>query len=114
MKFLAIYTPDADRTCNDEPMQQQRLGELIEQGFREGYLLSTGGLMPQGGARLQRRGTQISITDGPYSEAKEVIAGYALIQAESTQAAIEYSRRFLAVAGDGNTDMHLIVEGDPA
>lgn len=113
MKFLAIYTPDADR-CNDDPLLQQRMGELIEQGFREGYLLSTGGLMPRGGARLQRRGSQIAVIDGPYSEAKEVIAGYALIQAESTQAAIEYSRRFLAVAGDGNTELHLIAEGDPA
>ncbi|KRA20424.1 MULTISPECIES: YciI family protein [unclassified Lysobacter] len=112
MKFLTIYTPDPTKPADFGPEQQQRMGALIEQGFKDGSLLHTGGLLAQGSARVSLTAGRITVTDGPYAEAKEVIAGYALIEAESTAAAIEQTRRFLEIAGDGTSQIHRIAEGD--
>ena len=112
MKFLSIYTPDPTKPSEFGPEQQQRMGALIEQGLKDGSLLHTGGLLTQGGARVTLDSGRFTVTDGPYAEAKEVIAGYALIEVASTEAAIEQARRFLAIAGDGVTEVHRIVDGD--
>lgn len=112
MKFLTIYTPDSSKPAEFGPEQQQRMGELIEQGFKDGSLLHTGGLLAQGSARVRLDSGRFTVTDGPYAEAKEVIAGYALIDVASPEAAIEQVRRFLAIAGDGVSEVHRIVEGD--
>lgn len=112
MKFLSVYTPDTSKPADFGPDQQQRMGELIRQGFGDGSLLHTGGLLAQGGARIGLSGGKITVTDGPYAEAKEVIAGYALIEVESFEAAVEYAKRFLDIAGDGVTELHRIVDGD--
>lgn len=112
MKFLTIYTPDPSKPSDFDLEKQQRMGALIEQGFKDGSLLHTGGLLAQGSARVRLDSGRITVTDGPYAEAKEVIAGYALIEVASPQAAIEQAERFLAIAGDGVTEVHRIVEGD--
>ena len=66
--------------------------------MKEGILLETGGLLPSSfGARLHAANGQINVTDGPFSEAKEVIGGYAIIRAASRAGAIENGRRFLQV-----------------
>ncbi|MEG3791910.1 YciI family protein [Lysobacter sp. CCNWLW3] len=112
MKFLSIYTPDPGKPADFGPDKQQRMGALIQQGLSDGSLLHTGGLLPQGSARIGLSGGKITVTDGPYAEAKEVIAGYALIEVESYEAAIEYSKRFLEIAGDGVSELHRIIESD--
>ena len=112
MKFLSIYTPDTSKPADFGPDKQQRMGELIQQGLSDGSLLHTGGLLARGGARVTLDAGRITVTDGPYAEAKEVIAGYALIEVESTQVAIEQTRRFLEIAGDGTSEIHPIVDGD--
>lgn len=114
MKFLTIYTPDPNKSADFGPEQQQRMGALIEEGFKTGSLLHTGGLLAQGSARVKLDAGRITVTDGPYAEAKEVIAGYALIEVESIDAAIAQTRRFLEIAGDGTSQIHRIVDGDIA
>jgi hypothetical protein len=112
LKFLSIYTPDP-KTAGGPPSQEHMavMGKLIEDGMKEGWLISTGGLMPvaQGGGRVRRSGGQISVVDGPFAETKEVIAGYAIIQADSKDAATELTKRFLAVAGDGECSLRQIM-----
>ncbi|KQZ57495.1 MULTISPECIES: YciI family protein [unclassified Lysobacter] len=112
MKFLSIYTPDTSKPADFGPDKQQRMGELIQQGLSDGSLLHTGGLLARGGARIGLNGGKITVTDGPYAEAKEVIAGYALIEVESFESAVEYAKRFLDIAGDGVSELHRIVDGD--
>lgn len=112
MKFLSVYTPDTSKPADFGPDKQQRMGALIQQGLSDGSLLHTGGLLSQGGARIGISAGKFTVTDGPYAEAKEVIAGYALIEVESFEAAIEYSKRFLEIAGDGVSELHRIVERD--
>jgi hypothetical protein len=87
------------------------MGKFIEQAFKEGYLLSTEGCLPSAlGARVRNSGGNYTITDGPFTESKELIGGFALIQAKSKDDAIEFTKRFLKVAGDGETEIRQLYE----
>jgi hypothetical protein len=68
---------------------------------RNGVLISTAGLRPTAeGVRVRLRGGKLSTTDGPFAEAKEVIGGYAILEAKSMQEAIDLTKRFLRVHGE--------------
>jgi hypothetical protein len=68
---------------------------------RDGWLVSTAGLRPTSeGVRLRQRNGKLSQTDGPFTETKEVIGGYAILEAKSMKEAIELTKRFLGVHGD--------------
>jgi len=77
------------------------MGKLIEELTRKGALISTAGLRPTAeGARVRLRKGQLSTTDGPFTESKEVIGGYAIVEAPSLQDAIGLTERFLAIHGN--------------
>ena len=84
---------------------------LIEENFKSGALILTGGILPvkNGGARVRASGGQITV-DGPYTETKELTGGFAILQAKSREEAIELTRRFLKIAGDGECELHQIEE----
>src|SRR5450432_842766 len=110
MRFLMIFSPDASATKRNEagvpPSQEEfaEMGKLIEEMAKKGVLLSTEGCLPSShGARVRRAGTSVSVTDGPFSEAKEVVGGFAIIKADSKAEAIEWAKRFLEVAGNGES-----------
>ncbi|MBV8036745.1 YciI family protein [Roseateles sp.] len=102
MRFLS--TIRLDETTAQAPSAQLMadMGQLIEELTRNGQLVSTAGLRPTAeGARVRlQRGGQLSVVDGPFTETKEVIAGYAILEAASLAEAIELTRRFLRVHGD--------------
>ena len=78
------------------------MGRLIEEMTAEGTLLDTAGLRPTAeGRRVRLRGGDISVVDGPFTETREVIGGYAILEAPSLERAVELTKRFLAVHGDG-------------
>ena len=70
MKYLAIYTPDA-KTAGIPPTKEHMMtmGKFVEESFKSGVLLATGGLLPasRGGARLQSSEGRITVIDGPYT-----------------------------------------------
>jgi hypothetical protein len=110
MRFLSIYK-HAERTTPPTQEEMSSMGALIEQAMREGWLLGTEGCLPSAlGARVRRDGTKVTVSDGPFTEAKEVVGGFALIQAASKEEAIELCRRFLAVAGDGECELRQLYE----
>jgi hypothetical protein len=78
------------------------MGKLIEEMTRDGSLVRTAGLRPtKEGKRVRlHKGGQLSTIDGPFTETKEVIGGFAILEAESMAAAIELTERFLRVHGD--------------
>jgi hypothetical protein len=77
------------------------MGKLIEELTRTGQLVSTAGLRPTSeGVRVRLRGGKLSLTDGPFVETKEVIGGYAVLEAKSKAEAVELTKRFLKVHGD--------------
>lgn len=102
MRFLSMIRIDESR--NQVPSEQlmQDMGRLIDEMTREGVLIRTAGLRPTAeGKRVRlRRGGQLSTIDGPFAEAKEVIGGFAILEAGSMEAAIELTKRFLRVHGN--------------
>jgi hypothetical protein len=83
----------------DEQMMSE-MGRLVEELSRAGVLLATGGLDPVGTRVTSSRG-KITMTDGPFTEAKEAIVSFALIDVRSKEEAIELSKRFWQIAGNG-------------
>lgn len=72
------------------------MGEFVTAGFKSGKLIDTGGLKPSvDGTRMSMRGGKLTVTDGPFTETKEVIGGYAIVEAESRQAALDYAKEFV-------------------
>jgi hypothetical protein len=87
------------------------MGKLVEEGFKAGWLLATEGCLPTAlGARVRRSNGKLAVTDGPFTEAKEVVGGFAILKANSKQEAIELTRKFLAVAGDGECELRQLYE----
>jgi hypothetical protein len=113
MRFLSIYRPDK-KTAGVPPSKEHmaEMGKLVEEGTKAGTLLATGGLLPisKGGARIRCSGGEITVIDGPFTESKELIAGFAIIKAKSKEEAIEGARRFLKIAGDGESELRQIME----
>lgn len=110
MRFLAIYkTKETNTPPTAEHMAS--MGALIDEMTRAGTLIATEGCLPSAlGARVRRDGASITVTDGPFTEAKEVVGGFALIRASSLREAIALTRRFLEVAGDGESEIRQIYE----
>ena len=101
MKFLSMIR--VDETTAQAPSEQLMadMGRLMEELTRTGQLVSTAGLRPtaEGACVRLQRGGALSVMDGPFTEAKEVIAGYAILEASSREEAIELAKRFLKVHG---------------
>jgi hypothetical protein len=110
MRFISLFT-HAPTTAPPTPELIANMGKLIEEGMKAGWLLATEGVQwGVVGAKIHNAGGQITVVDGPFTEAKEVIGGYALLQAKSKEACIELCRRFLKVAGDGTCEVHELYE----
>jgi hypothetical protein len=72
------------------------LGKLTEEAIKDGTLLGNGGLLPTAaGANVRLSGGRVTVTDGPFTEAKEVIGGYALFELKSKEEAVESARYFM-------------------
>jgi hypothetical protein len=91
-----------------------QMNKLIEGSMKSGELVATGGLTPlQQGARVVQTSDKVTVTDGPFIESTEIIGGFAILEVPSKDAAIESSKRFLKVAGDGQVTIRpLMTEAD--
>jgi hypothetical protein len=92
-----------DENTGQVPSEQLMadMGKLIEEMTQAGVLIDTAGLRPTSeGVRVRLRGGKLSTIDGPFTETKEVIGGYAILEAKSKEEAVEHTRRFLEVHGD--------------
>jgi hypothetical protein len=88
-----------------------KMGELIEESLRAGVLVATEGCLPSKlGARVRLADGKITVTDGPFTEAKELVGGFAILQVKSKAEAIELAKRFIRVAGDGECEIRQIYE----
>ena len=87
------------------------MGKLIEDGMKAGYLLAVEGCLPTAtGARVRLADGTVTVTDGPFTEAKEVIGGLAILQAGTKAEAIQMAKDFLAVAGDGECELRQLYD----
>ncbi|MFE7955512.1 MULTISPECIES: YciI family protein [unclassified Streptomyces] len=99
-RYLSLVRIDENNAPAGGPSAElmQRMGELIEEMTKAGVLLDTAGLTPTAqGTRVHYEGGRLSVTDGPFTETKEVIGGYALMQCKDQAEAVEWTKRFLKV-----------------
>ena len=109
MRFLCIH-----KEAETGPPSQQMMddmGKLIGEMASAGVLLATEGCLPSGfGARVRRSNGRITVTDGPFAETTEVIGGFALIQVNSKQEAVEWTKRFIGIVGDGESEIRQLCD----
>ncbi len=87
------------------------MGQIVEAAVKEGRLIATGGLGPSSqGARVRYAGSTRTVTDGPFAEAKELVAGWAVLRAASKDAIADQIKTFLEQGGDGECEVRLLFE----
>lgn len=101
MRFLSMIRIDESSGVVPSEELMRDMGKLIAEMTREGTLVSTSGLRPTAeGVRVRLNGGKLSTIDGPFQETKEVIGGFAILEAASMKEAVELTKRFLRVHGD--------------
>lgn len=83
------------------------MGRFVEELSKSGVLLATGGLDPAG-THVSATDGKITLTDGPYAEAKETIVSFALLDVSSHAEAMELTRRFWSIVRDGDGDIRQV------
>jgi hypothetical protein len=101
MRYLMTARSIETTPAPDEKLFTE-MAAFVEEMTAAGILLATGGLAPEG-VRLVSRGDELTVTDGPFAEAKEAVAGFALVEVGSKEEAIELARRFRRIVGDGES-----------
>jgi hypothetical protein len=102
-RFLSMIRIDEQQAPagGPSPELQARMGALFEEITKAGVMLDTAGLSSSAeGTRVTWSGGQISYTDGPFTESKEVVGGYAILQAKDKAEALEWVKRFLQTHED--------------
>jgi hypothetical protein len=111
MRYLCIYKPAKAEGAPPTQTEMEKMGKYIEQSFKEGTLLATEGCLSSSlGARVRKTNGQFKVTDGPFAEAKEIVGGFAIINAKSKEDAIRIAKDFLNIAGDGETEIRQLYE----
>jgi hypothetical protein len=111
MRFLCLYKPAKAEGTPPRQEEMAEMGKLIEESFKSGILLATEGCLPTSlGARIRRTDGQFKVTDGPFTEAKELVGGFALIYVKSKQEAVAFTKKFMNIAGDGEVEIRQVYE----
>lgn len=97
MKYLSlIRSSEKYRDLTPPAALMEAMGRFIERSMEAGVLVDTGGLLPsRQGVRLRVAKGKLSVTDGPFTESKEVIGGWAIFQAATTEEALRFAREFM-------------------
>ena len=110
MRYLSIFK-GVERNTPPTEAEMAAMGKYIEDAAKAGWLLSTEGCLPSVlGARVRLANGKTTVTDGPFTETKEVVGGFAVIQANSKEEAIALTKDFLAIAGDGECELRQLYE----
>ena len=101
MKFLSLVRVQEGTGQQPSERLMQEMGKLMDEMTKSGKLIATAGLTPTAqGKRMRSKFGKLSVTDGPFTETKEVVGGYAIMEAADMNEAMELTRRFLEVHGD--------------
>ncbi|HYK83553.1 MAG TPA: YciI family protein [Gemmatimonadales bacterium] len=106
MRFMMLYKPGRETDAPPSEQEIADMGELIQAMARAGVLLAADGLKPSSkGSRVRIAGEKFTVIDGPFTETKELIAGYAIVQVETMEEALAWAKRFLTVTGEGESEI---------
>ena len=91
--------------------EQQAIGAYMQEVASTGVLLGGEGVFPSShGARVEFSGEEVRVIDGPFAEARELIAGFAILDVQTLAEAVEIARRFGQIVGTGRVDVRRVVE----
>lgn len=110
MRFMIIRKADPETEAGVLPSEAllAAMGEYMGEMMQAGILLGGEGLHPSSkSTRIKFSGGKPTLTDGPFPEAKELIAGYSLIQVASREEALEWVKRWPALDGHGEAELEL-------
>jgi hypothetical protein len=113
MRFVLMFKPDRNPEPGEHACKQTlpEMAELVGRLKAEGVLQHSIGLLgSETGARVRWSGGRKSVTDGPFAEAKELVAGVAVVDVPSKPAAVELAERFLKIAGGGDCEVRQVDE----
>jgi len=107
---MTLYKPGRESTVPPTEQEMAAMGELIAEFSRAGVLITTDGLQHSSKGkrvRIESDG-KITVTDGPFTETKELVSGYAILQVKDMEQAVELTKRFLKVVGEGESEIRLM------
>lgn len=113
LRFLAMHRLDEAKAATaPSPETMQKMGALIDEMTKAGVLQSTAGLGPtKDGARIRFEGGRRTVQDGPFTESKELVAGYSILELPSKAAAIEWGLRFGEIVRVNEVEIRPLPEG---
>jgi hypothetical protein len=97
MKYLGLIRHSEKYRGSGPPAALlEAMGKFVESSMKRGILVETGGLLPsKDGTRIRLADGSITVTDGPFSESKEVVGGWAILQADTKEEAVRFSTAFM-------------------
>jgi hypothetical protein len=104
MRFLGYTLADESTLPTEPPSPElyERMGQFVEQATKAGVIVATGGIAPtSAGVKITLKDGGYTVVDGPFVEAKELVGGWALMECRDLAEAVEWSKRFLGVLGEG-------------
>ncbi len=108
MRFLGLLKADehSESGAPPSPEMMGRMGKFLEAITKAGVLVASEGLQPSSnGARVRVADGKVTVIDGPFTESKELVASYAILEAKSLAEAVEWTGRFLEVLGGGECEV---------
>ena len=117
MRFLTLYTPAVNTGGPPSPEHMARMGAFMEEGFKSGSLVATGGLLRRaaGGMRATLTNGSFSVGEDPKGESVLLSAsGYAILEAPSKDALKDLIESFLRLAGDGQSEIIQLMDMPPS
>jgi hypothetical protein len=115
MRFMLMHYSNEANEADTPPSPElvAEMGAFMEETARSGVLLAAEGVRSsRHGARLTITDSEVTVTDGPFAEAKELIAGFAILDVKSKEEAIEHAKRFAKIAGAGRIDVRQVASFD--
>ena len=115
MRVLGLLRADKSSESGAPPSPEMfaKMGPFIDEITRAGVLVATDGLLPSAkGKRVKLANGSVDVIDGPFTESKELVASYAILDVKSMDEAVTWTRRFLEVLGGGECEIRPIF--DPA
>jgi hypothetical protein len=111
MKYFGYSLGDPNAPIGEpRPELYEQMGAFVEEATKAGVLLATGGLAPLSEAvKVKYTGGEFTVLDGPFAEAKELVGGWALMETRDVNEAIEWTKRFLTIVGEGESTIRQVV-----
>ena len=111
MRFISVFTHESTNRLPTEA-EMASIHKLIVEGMKAGWLIECEGVtFGTTGVRVHKAASgEVTVTDGPFAETKEVLGGYALLNAANMEEAVEHTRRFLDHVGQGTWETYQLFE----